>query len=175
MDSDFKVREEEKRKWRDFWGAALFISHYMREDEESHTDSATFDDNGLNFWFFPQAVWCSRFTGFAQCCTKLFLHFAKTELKTSVCSLVHHSRYAVALPSQNLTPIYSVYKVCFCSVITPNHSRFFSCLIKGMSGEEGTRKGRKITFSLYTGSTLYRPQEPPGAYISAGPPKKQPC
>lgn len=35
---------------RFFEGAALFISHYMSEDEESHTDSATVDDNGLHFW-----------------------------------------------------------------------------------------------------------------------------
>lgn len=52
LDLDFKAREEEKRKLRDFWRAALFISHYMREDEDSHTDSATFDDNSLDFCFF---------------------------------------------------------------------------------------------------------------------------
>lgn len=49
---DFKAREEERGNEEIFWRAALFISHYMRVNEESRTDSATFDDNALHFCFF---------------------------------------------------------------------------------------------------------------------------
>lgn len=59
-------KEEMKRFLR---GGALFISHYTREDEESHTDSATFHDNALNFCFSSGVLlrlhwFCSEFSDF---------------------------------------------------------------------------------------------------------------
>lgn len=66
---------------------------------------------------------------------------------------------------------------------TPNHrcgSLVFDVSLRELRGKTSwivrERKERKITFSLYAGeksSTLYRPWEPSGAWLSAGPPKKQ--
>lgn len=115
-----------------FWGAALFISHYMREDEERHTDSATFYNNGLHFCFFlrqsdahalPVLLSVVQNTYFA------FHMYILTWLETSACSLLHHSRYAVPLPSR-------LQYMCFhplsamISVITPNHSRLFNVSLR---------------------------------------------
>lgn len=103
----FRLQSERGRKeeMRFFGGAALFISHYMREDEESHIDSATFDDNGLNFCFFLRQSDAHALVvslSVVQNSYSAFHMYISTWLKTSACSLLHHSRHTVPLPSHHI-------------------------------------------------------------------------
>lgn len=122
LQSERGRKEEMKR----FFGGLLSSSHITWERMRNVSQILLhFIITALIFDFFPQAIWCSCFTGLAQCCTKhLFcishVHF---NLAGNV-SLQSLASQQICCPSPVPSPIY-VSPPTFCNDLSPNHSRFF--------------------------------------------------
>lgn len=146
LDSDFKAREEEKRKWRDFWGGVLSSSHITWERMRKVTQIL------LPFMItplisvFPQEF-CSGFTGFAQ--SSVILNFPCC-CKLAENTRLVHPRCPPPTPTSKYPLTQLTYSPRWVSVHflwwfsnNTNHSHVFTS--HSVRGE----KGRKITFGLY--------------------------